>query len=189
MTASELAAELEVSQRTVLRDIEALGSAGIPVYSVRGKLGGFELIEGFTSDLPSSRLHQRPPVAAARGTRATIWLSPRGQRLTMLLGRPAGVKIRRSAVPAARHDGWVQAWIPVDSADETVNDLLALGAEAELVDPPHLRARVREAALRIARLHGSGELQRVRQLTHHAVEPAKLPRPVLKRVGRACCSP
>jgi predicted DNA-binding transcriptional regulator YafY len=188
MTASQLAAELEVSQRTVLRDIEALGSAGIPVYPVRGKLGGFELIEGFTSDLPSSRLHHRPAAApAARSTRATIWLSPRGRRLAMLLGRPAGVKIRRSTLPAAHRDGWVQAWIPVESADETVTDMLALGAEAELVDPPELRARVREAALRIAGLHGTGELQHALQLGHDPAEPAKPPGDVLKRVSRTRC--
>src|SRR5437763_5123318 len=54
MTAAQLAAELEVSPRTVLRDIEALGAAGIPVYAVRGSLGGFELIDGFHSDLPAT---------------------------------------------------------------------------------------------------------------------------------------
>jgi len=187
MTASQLAAELEVSQRTVLRDIEALGSAGVPVYPVRGKLGGFELIEGFTSDLPSSRLHHHPATApAARGIRATIWLSPRGRRLAMLLGRPAGVRIRRSASSAAHRDGWVQAWIPVESAEETVTDMLALGAEAELVDPPELRARIREAALRIARLHGHGELQRSCQFRHDPIEPAELTRYVLERPGGAC---
>ena len=37
----ELASELEVSERTILRDIEALSGAGIPVYAVRGRLGGF----------------------------------------------------------------------------------------------------------------------------------------------------
>jgi len=34
MTAAQLAAELEVSQRTILRDIEALGAAGFPVYAI-----------------------------------------------------------------------------------------------------------------------------------------------------------
>src|SRR6516162_1644114 len=55
MTAAQLAGELEVSERTILRDIEALGAAGIPVYPVRGCQGGFELLDGFRSDLPPGR--------------------------------------------------------------------------------------------------------------------------------------
>ena len=51
MTAAQLARELEVSPRTVLRDVEALSSAGIPVYAERGRDGGFALLPGFTTDL------------------------------------------------------------------------------------------------------------------------------------------
>ena len=40
-TTAELAERLGVSQRTVLRDIEALSGAGVPVYGVRGPGGGF----------------------------------------------------------------------------------------------------------------------------------------------------
>ncbi|MFJ2770631.1 helix-turn-helix transcriptional regulator [Streptomyces sp. NPDC087300] len=51
LTADTLARELEVSTRTVLRDIEALSSAGVPVHSERGRHGGFALLPGFRTEL------------------------------------------------------------------------------------------------------------------------------------------
>ena len=51
VTAAELARRLEVSERTVLRDIEALSGAGVPVYATRGAGGGFELLERRTPEL------------------------------------------------------------------------------------------------------------------------------------------
>jgi predicted DNA-binding transcriptional regulator YafY len=51
LTAGQLAKELEVSERTARRDLEALAMAGVPVYSQPGRGGGWELIGGARTDL------------------------------------------------------------------------------------------------------------------------------------------
>lgn len=51
MTARELAKRLEVSERTIYRDIEALSSAGVPVTAERGTGGGLLLLEAFRTNL------------------------------------------------------------------------------------------------------------------------------------------
>ncbi|MFJ2647623.1 helix-turn-helix transcriptional regulator [Streptomyces sp. NPDC087420] len=50
-TVAEVAAELEVSERTARRDLEALATAGVPVYSRRGRGGGWSLVGGARTNL------------------------------------------------------------------------------------------------------------------------------------------
>ena len=51
VTASELATELEVSVRTIYRDLEALSAAGVPVYAEAGRNGGAQLVDGYRTRL------------------------------------------------------------------------------------------------------------------------------------------
>lgn len=51
VTAAEIAKELEISERTARRDLDALGLAGLPIYSIQGRSGGWRLLGGGRTDL------------------------------------------------------------------------------------------------------------------------------------------
>jgi predicted DNA-binding transcriptional regulator YafY len=51
VTAQALAKRLEVSERTIYRDLEALSLAGVPVYAERGPGGGWQLLEDYRTNL------------------------------------------------------------------------------------------------------------------------------------------
>jgi predicted DNA-binding transcriptional regulator YafY len=76
-----------------------------------------------------------------------------------LLGRPEYVRIRGDAVPVPGREDWVEVSLRIGSAGSAVLDVLALGAEIEVLHPAELRAEVAETARRLAELHADAAAQ------------------------------
>jgi predicted DNA-binding transcriptional regulator YafY len=76
LPARELAARLEVSERTIHRDVEALSGAGVPVYAERGRRGGVALLPGYRTDVSglTGPEAQALFIFAGRGTLADLGL-------------------------------------------------------------------------------------------------------------------
>ncbi|MFF7352069.1 helix-turn-helix transcriptional regulator [Streptomyces filipinensis] len=110
MTARELAEELEVSVRTVYRDVEALGGAGIPLYGEAGHAGGYRLVDGYRTRLTGLTADEAQAafLAALPGTAAELGL---GEALAT-----AQLKLR-AALPAElrEHAGRIQERFLLDA--------------------------------------------------------------------------
>ena len=112
VTAPALAREFEVSVRTILRDIDELSAAGVPVYAERGRGGGFKLREGFATRLNGllGDEAQALPLLGLPGAASELGLGPASQRLRLKL---------QSALPgdAAALAGRLQSCLHVDPLD------------------------------------------------------------------------
>lgn len=112
MTAPALAREFEVSVRTILRDIDELSAAGVPVYAERGRGGGFRLREGFATRLNGllGDEAQALPLLGLPGAASELGLGGASQRLRVKL---------QSALPGdtAALAGRLQARLHVDPLD------------------------------------------------------------------------
>ena len=151
-TASELARELEVSERTILRDLDELSGAGVPVYAVRGPGGGFQLLDGSTTTLPDPAGWAPDTRRPGRTARCAIKISPEGRRLAAVLGRIQPLRVRRAIPPDA--EVWVEATFRMGSADAAVIDLLALSPHVIVLSPESVRTAVTTALAEALGRHG-----------------------------------
>ncbi len=75
-TAAELARQLEMSERTIRRDLEALCTAGVPLYSERGRGGGWTLLGGHRIDLSGLTVGEAQALFTATGPGSATALGP-----------------------------------------------------------------------------------------------------------------
>lgn len=151
LTAAELAGRLQVSERTVLRDLDVLSGSGVPVYATRGPGGGFELLDTFRQSVPAVP----PGLNAARGRlrRVRVRLSPAALQLALVTGQPEGWRARPEAEPAHDRPDWIEGSFRFGSYDAAIRELLALTPDVEVLLPVELRDAMAGVGRRIARLH------------------------------------
>ncbi|MBL1109674.1 YafY family transcriptional regulator [Streptomyces sp. 5-8] len=128
--ARELADRLEVSVRTVYRDVEALSAAGVPVYAERGRHGGIELLAGFRTDVTGLTTDESRAlfILAAQGAHAALGLDAAlGSALRKVMAalpephRPAAeVASRRILVDATRWKSGPQQAVDLEVLQDAV---------------------------------------------------------------------
>ncbi|MCW8379310.1 helix-turn-helix transcriptional regulator [Streptomyces justiciae] len=128
--APELAERLEVSVRTIYRDIEALSASGVPVYAERGRHGGIELLAGFRTDVTGLTADESRAlfILAAQGAHAALGLDTAlGSALRKVMAalpaphRPAAdVTSRRILVDATRWKGGPQPAVDLQVLQDAV---------------------------------------------------------------------
>jgi len=92
-------------------------------------------------------------VASLLTDRVTIRLSPTGLRALRYAMEPPAARQAYAAAGEPDAHGWVTTELPVESIDVAYTQLLALGPEVEVLEPPRLRARLAEAAQRLIDLY------------------------------------
>ena len=108
VTAAEVAAELEVSERTARRDLDSLGVAGLPVYSMQGRNGGWRLAGDGRTDLTGLTSAEAQALFLVAGPRATT-PELRAALRKLVRALPEPFRERAEAASAAvvhDADGW-----------------------------------------------------------------------------------
>jgi predicted DNA-binding transcriptional regulator YafY len=156
-TADELAALVEVSVRTIYRDIAALQAAGIPLWTEAGPSGGVRLLEGWQSQIAGLTADEAGLIALAGvpGAAADLGLGPAlaAAEVKLTAGLAPDQRDRAAQVRARfllDAPGWYEP--PEDVA---LHQLTGLGANVEVLAPASLRQRLAEVGEAMVRRNRS----------------------------------
>ena len=101
VTAAEVAEELEISERTARRDLEALGTAGLPIYSVQGRGGGWRLAGGGRTDLSGLSAAEARALFLVAGPSSTATPDVRAALRKLVRALPEGFRAQAEAASSA----------------------------------------------------------------------------------------
>lgn len=137
ITAADLARRLGVSRRTILRDLDTLSLAGVPVFAEHGRGGGFSILPGY-----------RPESAGLTSGEAQALFLPGGEAAARALGQGAVFRSARRKLEGVLSDetaravgevaGWLlvvpEGWGQPEEAPPAVSQLAAAVARREVID-------------------------------------------------------
>jgi len=125
-TAAELARELEVSVRTIHRDVDALSASGVPIYADRGPHGGIRLVDGYRTRLTGMTADEAEGLflAGLPGPAAELGLGTvvAAARLKVLASLPTELRGRASRLVERFHLD-AAAWYHPDEAVPCLGEL------------------------------------------------------------------